>query len=171
MNPRHRLYLVATLVVLCGFGILFGSYTMLRSRLSLKNYEEAFQQVKHPPATARIDSFALQASYYPATYVDDSISSKGITLVGELRSYTGDWQNIQAFYLKSTEGDSWPVSALPVEIRSKQGQTILQPVSAFSYDPFDYDLLENLKSYYRSKEISPQEAEGKFYLVYFTPNR
>lgn len=40
-------------------------------------------------------AFDLEVNYYPATYVDDSIKFQSAFLVGEIRSYDGDWNALR----------------------------------------------------------------------------
>lgn len=40
-------------------------------------------------------AFDLEVNYYPATYVDDSIKFQSAFLVGEIRSYDGDWNALK----------------------------------------------------------------------------
>jgi hypothetical protein len=174
MNPKHRSYLAKALGLLFGLFVLYIGYSMGSSEFSLRKYKKAFLQVKHAQGTVWVDSFGLGAAYYPATYADDSIHSKSVYLVGELRGYTGDWREIQAFYsgkaLKDAGIKALPLLVLPVEIQSHGQKTLLESPSGFHYGPFDSDMLKALQYYYGSKRMPHREMEGKFYLVYVTPD-
>ena len=174
MNPKHRACLARTPGILLGLFILFISYRVLHSELSLRKYQKDFLQVGHPRGTVLVDSFGQEADYYPATYVDDSVRFKSVYLVGELRRYTGDWHDIQTFYSdKILEADglnTLPIIVLPVEIQSDGQKTLLKSVSDFSYSPLGYDILEELQHRYLSKGLPQEETEGKFYFIYVTPD-
>lgn len=174
MKPKQRLYLLGMVGILFGLCILFVIYGMFRSELSLRKYEKDFLRVAHPQGTALIDSFGLEANYYPATYADDSIRFIPVYLVGELRSYIGEWRDIQNFYaekiLQDGELKTLQVMVLPVEIQSSGQKTSIKFVADYSYAAFEYDMLQSLQPYYHSKGI-PQEGTGrKLYLVYVTPD-
>jgi hypothetical protein len=174
MNPKHSSPFARTLSILLGLFILFLGYKTIHAELTLRKYENAFLQVEHPQGTTRVDSFGLEADYYPATYVDDSVRFKSVYLVGELRSYRGDWSDIQAFYqdkiLERGALKALSILSVPVELRSEEQKLLLPSANDFSYSPLDYDVLEELQNYYRAQGLPHKEAEAKFYLVYVTPD-
>lgn len=172
MDPKNRSYLARTLGILLGLFILLLVYRMVRSELNLRSDQKAFALLQHPQNTERLDSFDLEADYYPATSADNSVRFESASLIGELRSYSGDWQNIQAFYQDQVLGDGVTkianVVVFPVEIRSEGQKTLLKFSDDFSYSPFEYDLLDDLKRYYLSRELPQIDTGRKFYLIYVT---
>jgi hypothetical protein len=145
---------------------------MVRWELNLRNDQKAFTRVEHPQNTERLDSLGLEADYYPATSADHSVRFESVYLIGELRSYSGDWQNIQAFYRDQVLENGGPkrlnVVVFPIEIRSESRETLLKFSDDFSYSPFEYDLLDDLKHYYLSRELPQIDIGRKFYLIYVT---
>ncbi len=82
-------------LVIWGLGILLGLfliyilYGMLVTANVLKSYEETFQHLEHPQDTMLIDAFKFK--YYPDLYQDESIQNQCVYLVGEVRSYSSNW--------------------------------------------------------------------------------
>lgn len=174
MGPKNRSYLARTLGILLGLFILSVIYRMVRLELNLRSDQKAFARVEHPQHTERLDSFDLEADYYPATYADHSLRFESVYLIGELRSYSGDWQNIQAFYrdqvLENDRTKILNVMAVPVEIRNAGQETFLKFPGDFSYSPFESDLLDDLQRYYTSRGLPQFDAGRKFYLIYVVLN-
>jgi hypothetical protein len=169
-------------LVIWGVGIALGliliyvAYVMLGTAHVLKSYEKTFHHLEHPQETTFIDSFKLQYTYSPATYQDEAIQIQCVYLVGEIRSYSSDWAELQAFYQsqKLTHNtDEINVRVIPVKLVSDSGASpSLDTVSNFSYTPFDVDVLAELESHYFfwgfPKGIS--ESGNNLYVVYIAPN-
>ena len=168
-------------LVIWGLGILLGLfliyilYGMLVTANVLKSYEATFQHLEHPQDTMLIDAFKFK--YYPDLYQDESIQNQCVYLVGEVRSYSGGWTELQTFYQGKTlthDGtDKINVRILPVELVSESGASpSLDTDSTFSYTPFDVDVLAELESHYFfwgfPKGIS--EAGKSLYVIYIAPN-
>ena len=145
---------------------------MIRFELSLGTYEKAFLQVKHPENTTRIDSFSLEVNYYPATYVDDSIHFQAAFLVGEIRSYDGDWSALKTFYankpLQVSDLIILPVWSLPLRIHRNGQKRGLDFPRDFSFDPFQANILQSLQEYYNPGKMSRHlgRMESSIYFVY-----
>lgn len=174
MKLKTRSYLASIFGILLGLCVLFVTSSLVRSEISLRKYAKAFTRVEHPQSTELVDPFGLEADYYPATYADDAFRFKPVYLVGELRSYAGDWRNIQAFYQDKVLNHDGPnglrVMVLAVELQSDGQETFLEFSGDFSHSPFEYDMLQALRGYYLSRAV-PQTGTGrKLYLVYITPD-
>jgi hypothetical protein len=174
MSPTRNSYLIIALRMLFGIFILFLCYRMIRFELSLKRHEHAFLQIEHPEGTTRVDSFGLEIDYYPATYADDSIRFQSAFLVGELRSYNGNWDDLKTFYsakrMDVGSSDRLFVGVLPVEMDMDGEKNWLGFPPDFSYDPFQADILSELQSYYRSRKIPQMQIDENLYLVYIAPD-
>jgi hypothetical protein len=176
MNPKHKRYLSGILSILLGLFILLVSNRMLSSELNFRKYERALLQVGHSPGTSLVDSFRLEASFYPATFVDEAIQFKSVYLVGELRRYAGDWYYLENFYngmvLEDGKLGMLRVMILPVEIHAEGQHISFNFASDFAYSPFDSDMLGELQHYYDLRGM-PQSLGGmerNLYLVYITPD-
>lgn len=152
--------------------ILFLGYRMLSVELLLQKYEKAFLQVKHPEHTTRLDSFDLEVNDYPATYVDDSIQFQSAFLVGEIRSYDGNWEELKTFYsdkaLETSRANRLPVWPMPLQIeRGDQGSRLDFP-HEFSFDPSQVQILQALQDHYSSDRSMQRlgKAKGDIYFVY-----
>lgn len=164
------------LVVLLGVFLVYGLYTQFINSNVLKSYQETFQQLKHPQATAQIDEFRSKFSYYPATYRDESIKNQCVYLVGEIRSYTGDWVDVQGFYASKTisrEGTGEiRVGEFPIEVVSNGATISFDMNNTYPYTPFDVDILAKLENDYYfwgfPEEIG--DVAGGIYTVYIAPD-
>ena len=112
-----------------GLGSLLGLFllNMLYGRFItttvLNGYEEAFQGLEYPKNTTKIDTFKFKFWYYPATYRDESIQDQCVYLVGEIRTYSNDWDATKTFYegktLAHEDTDEIYVGIIPIELDSK----------------------------------------------------
>jgi len=164
MNPKRK----RILGILFGVILLYGGYGLLASQIQQMGYRESFSQLQHPQDTSLVDSLFLKIDYYPATYIDDSINFKSAHFVGELRSYTGDWEDINAFYETKTVEDEAPVVVMPVEVRRNDQQIWLDITSGAVFSPFVADLQSAINDHYRFGGILKKltETESNLYLVY-----
>jgi hypothetical protein len=168
-------------LVIWGLGILLGLfliyilYGMLVTANALKSYEETFQHLEHPQDTTLIDAFKFK--YYPDLYQDESIQNQCVYLVGQVRSYSNTWAELQAFYQGQTlthdTTDEINVRVIPVKLVSDNGASpSLDTDSVFSYTPFDVDVLAELESHYFfwgfPKGIS--ESGKNLYVIFIAPN-
>ena len=139
--------------ILLGLFLLYSLYGMFATQVALKKYESSFAQLEHPKNTSSLDSFKFKFSYYPATYLDDSIEWQCACLIGELRSYSSDWDEVEAFYKGKKLGhgniDDIYVGIFPIE-RDPEGGAYpsFDMNSDFSYSPFNVDVLAKLESHY-----------------------
>jgi hypothetical protein len=169
---KHKPLPVKTLRILLAVFILFIGHRVIGFELSIRKYEKAFLQVEHPEHTTRIDAFDLEVNYYPATYVDASIQFQSAFLVGEIRSYDGNWNALKIFYAKKklevSTSNSLPVWSLPLRIYRNDHRNGLDFPRDFSYDPFQADILQSLQDYYNPKKMSQRlgDAERSVYFVY-----
>ncbi len=167
--------------VIWGLGIFLGliliyvAYVMLGTANALKSYEKTFQHLEHPQDTMLIDAFKFK--YYPDLYQDESIQNQCVYLVGEVRSYSGGWTELQTFYQGKTlthDGtDEINVRILPVELVSESGASpSLDTTSTFSYTPFDVDVLAELESHYFFWGFPKGISNGgkNLYVIYIAPN-
>jgi hypothetical protein len=154
--------------ILFGLFILYAGYGMLASQTKLMEYKKSFSQVQHPQGTSLLDSQAMQVAYYPATYADDSIHFKSAYVVGELRRFTGNWDDIKTFYDGKRLEEDMPVIVIPVELRQHGQQTSLSIANGYVSSPFDYDVLSEMQDDYSFWGIpqSLNETEQNLYLVY-----
>ena len=163
--------------IVLGLFLLNNLYGIFVTATTLRNYEVSFQQLGHPQETTFVDSFKFKFSYYPATYVDDSIINKCAYLVGEIRMYDNDWDALNEFYNSKTIShdnlENIYVGILPIDIVSngKLSSSIIVS-NRFSYTPFDVDVLEKLRSHYMFWGIPEGIGEGGEYIyaVYITPS-
>jgi len=137
------------LVILLGLFLIYSLYDRFVTTTVLKRYEEAFQRLDHPRETTRMDGFQFKFSYYPATYRDESIRNQCAYLVGDIRSYSGSWDELQAFYqgqrLAVGNKDEINVSIFPVALASESGASPgFDMQDEFSYSPFNVDVLAKL---------------------------
>jgi hypothetical protein len=169
-------------LVIWGLGILLGLfliyilYGMLVTANVLKSYEATFQHLEHPQDTTLIDAFKYQFSYYPATYRDESIQNRCVYLVGEVRNYSSNWDELQTFYQGKTLAhdsiDKINVRILPVELVSESGASpSLDTTSTFSYTPFDVDVLAELESHYFFWGFPKGISKGgkNLYVIFIAP--
>ena len=159
-----------------GLLLIYSFFDLLVTVNVLKNYEKTFKQLEHPQGTTLIDVFKFKFSYYPAMYRDESIQSQCAYLVGELRSYTNDWDELKKFYQGKTllqqDVDKIYVGVFPIQSVSESGTSPwFDLVSDFSYSPFDVDVLARLESHYYfwgfPKGLG--ESEKKVYAVFIAP--
>jgi hypothetical protein len=160
-----------------GLFLLYSLYDGLVTAAALKSYEKTFQRLEHPQGTALIDAFKLKFSYYPATYRDETIQSRCTYLVGELRSYANDWDELQAFYQDATlalaGANETHVRAFPIQLLSESGASPSFDLdSTFSYSPFDVDVLARLESHYYFWGFPKGLSEGvkDIYAVFIAPD-
>jgi hypothetical protein len=172
VSTQHKSSLTKIAKLLIAVLILFLGYRIVSVELLLKKYEKAFLQVKHPEQTTRLDSFGLEVNDYPATYVDDSIQFQSAFLVGEIRSYDGNWEALKTFYsdqaLETSKADRLPVWPVPIQIeRGDQGSRLDFP-HELSFDPFQAQILQALQDHYSSGRSMQRlgRAEGNIYFVY-----
>ena len=142
----------------------------------LKGYEETFQGLEHPESTTQVDAFKFKFWYYPATYRDESIQERCVYLVGEIRTYSNDWDELKAFYsgrrLVHGDADEIYVGIIPVELIDKgKFSPLVSSDSRFSYSPFDVDVLEKLRSHYSfwGTPDGFSESGKEYYVVYIAP--
>jgi hypothetical protein len=170
-------------LVIWGLGIFLGLiliyvlYAIVGTTRILRSYQETFQHLEHPQDTMLIDAFKFQYTYSPTTDQEGAIQNQCAYLVGQVRSYSSAWDELQAFYQGKAvihgTTDEIDVRVIPVELVSDSGASpSLDTESAFSYTPFDIDVLAQLESHYFfwgfPKGIS--ESGKTFYVVYIAPN-
>lgn len=169
--------LIWGLGIFLGVILIYVLYVMLGTTIKLRSYEKTFQQLEHPQDTALIDVFKFQYTYSPATDQNGAIRNQCVYLVGQVRSYSTTWDELQAFYqgkaLTLGTTDEINVRAIPVMLTSDSGSSpSLDMDSAFSYTPFDVDVLAQLESHYFfwgfPKGIS--ESSKNLYVIYVAPN-
>jgi len=155
--------LVATLLTYFGVQSVIGE-------IVARKYAETFGQFQHPAHTALVDSLRFDFSYYPATYVDDSIKPNCADLTGEVRTYTDDWNSLGDFYANATfraNNADLKVNILPLNISSDAVNFILDDGRGYHPSPSDFDIIDPLQSHYSSNRISQQLKPDKhYYLVY-----
>ena len=163
--------------IFLGLALLYSLYDRLAIETVLKSYEGTFQHLEHPRDTMLIDDFKFKFSYYPATYRDESIKFKCAYLVGEVRSYFSDWEELKAFYQGKTLAhggiDEIYVGVFPIGLVSEnEASPWFELDSDFSYSPFEVDVLARLESHYYfwgfPKGLS--EGEKEVYVVYIAPD-
>jgi len=144
----------------------FGIQSIL-GEIVAKKYAEAFGQFQHPADTMLVDSLRLDFSYYPATYVDDSIKPNCTDLTGEIRTYTDDWNVLDNFYAYSTfraNNANLKVNVLPLNISSDAANFILDDDKDFHPSPSD---LDELRRHYSNDGIPQQlKHDEHYYLMY-----
>ena len=165
------------LVALLGVFLLYGLYNKFVTTKILKSYQGTFQKMEHPRDTGLIDEFRSRFSYYPATYRDESIKNACVYLVGELRSHTGDWNEIQEFYagnaLLHNGTDEIIVGEFPIEVVPNNGASISFDMNNnYSYSPFDVDILAKLENdyYFWGFPDGLGNVAGSVYAVYIAPD-
>lgn len=151
---------------LIAFVILYCGISAIYVQVILGKYEKVFAQAQHPQDTVLLDSLRFRFSYYPATYIDESIGFKAAYVIGELRQYAGTWADVENFYEshKRLPGDR-VVIAIPLEIKQGKEYKYLDAVDGFSISPFDAQLLIEIQSKYGSIETM-NGTNGNLYLVY-----
>jgi hypothetical protein len=169
-------------ILIWGLGIALGLFllNMLYGRFVtasvLNSYEETFQGLEHPKSTTQVDAFKFKFGFYPATYRDESIQDRCVYLVGEIRTYTNDWDSMKEFYrdkrLAHEDADEIRVGIIPIELDSNgKFSPLVKMDSRFSYTPFDVDVLEKLRSHYSfwGKPEGFSEGVKDVYAVYIAP--
>ena len=172
-----RRLIIWGLGILLGLFLIYSLYDWIVTATALNSYEETFQGLEHPQGTMLIDAFKFKFSYYPATYRDESIRNRCVYLVGEVRDYSGDWNELQAFYQGKTlaHGDMGEihVGIFPIQFVSEEGAApSLDMDSSFSYSPFDVDVMAKLESHYYFLGFSKGLGEGgkEMYVIYIAPD-
>jgi hypothetical protein len=138
-------------------------------QVMLRKYQKVYDQVQHPQGTTLLEALRFTFSYYPATYIDESIGFEPAYVIGELRLYTGPWADVEDFYQthKILPGGKW-LTVIPLEIWEQKEQTWLNEVKGVSISPFDAQLLLEIHNRYSSLEIPApvNGTESNLYLVY-----
>jgi hypothetical protein len=171
-TTTHKFLLVKIMSMSVALLMLLLGYRVASFELGLRRYEKTFLQVEHPEHTERMDSLDLEVNYYPATYVDDSIQFQSAFLIGEIRSYDGNWDLLQAFYAhkgsKAGEADLLPLWTMPLQIERGDQRSWLDFPDGFFYEPLQADVLQALRAHYPSNTLTQQfgEVEGSLYFVY-----
>ena len=163
------------LVALLGFFLVLALYNRFVTTRILENYRETFFKLEHPEDTRLLDEFQSKFSYYPATYQDESIKNKCVYLVGELRSYTGNWGEIEDFYYGKTvlyDGvGELNVGEFPL-LLVQDTATSFGMDEDYLYGPFAVDILAKLENdyyFWGYPESLKEFGEGNIYAVYITP--
>ena len=162
--------------IILGLLLIYSGYDLFVTTKVLNSYKETFQKLEHPQDTVLIDSFKFKFSYYPATYRDESIQSQCAYLVGEVRSYSGKWDELKSFYEGNTlvhedTGEIY-VGVFPIALVAESGASPWFDLeSDFSYSPFDVDALARLESHYYFWGFPKGLGENKkeVYAVYIAP--
>jgi hypothetical protein len=153
---------------LAGAYLLYLAGALVFTEYSLGKYEKIFNRLEHPQWTSLVDKVSLQYRYYPATYVDDSIHFTSASLVGELRTYNIDWDEIKDFYNNRRLENGNPIAVMPIEVRKNDERTWLSATAWFRISPGHHDILEGIREQYDFWGW-PERLNGgtqKFYLVY-----
>ena len=162
--------------IVLGLLLIYSTYDLLVTTRVLKSYEETFKQLEHPQNTTLIDAFKFKFSYYPATYWDESIQSQCAYLAGEIRGYSGDWENVEAFYRGKTLTHSTGeihVGVFPIAfVSGNEASPWFDIEDDFSYSPFDVDVLARLESRYYFWGFPKGLSEGEIdvYAVFIAPD-
>ena len=163
--------------LLLGLFLVFGLYDWIVTATALNSYEETFQGLGHPQDTTLIDAFKFKFNYSPATYRDESIQNRCVYLVGEVRSHSSEWDELKAFYDGKTlsHGDTGEiyVGVFPIQFVSEEGASpLLDLDSAFSYSPFEVDVMAKLESHYYFLGFPKGLGESgkEMYVVYIAPD-
>jgi hypothetical protein len=169
LNSTKRRTIARIIWGLAGLSVLYVIYGLYVDQVNLRQHEKILAGLQHPQKTLLIDSFSMKLHYYPATFVDESIHLESAYVVGELRQYIGNWDDIKTFYndQKSLENGTILIP-LPLEVRQRRGRTWLDFPDGYSFSPFDADVLSALQEEYGSGGI-PQNRNGterNLYLVY-----
>ena len=173
MNKRT---LVLGLGTLIGLFLLYSFYELFVDQSNLKKYQAIFQQLEHPQNTTLVDSFKIKLSYYPATYVDESIQSQSAYLVGEIRMYSDTWNELKVFYtgkiLSQQNIDNIYVGVFPIALVAEDGTSPWFDIEQdYSYSPFEVDALSRLEGHYYFWGFPKELGEGgqEVYAVYIAP--
>ena len=159
------------LVALLGVFLVYGIFNWFATTRILKSYRETFLQLEHPGDTAQLDEFQSKFVYYPATYRDESIRNECVYLVGELRSYTGDWDEIEDFYYGKTvfhdKSGELNVGEFPL-LLIQDTTTSFDMDEDYLYGPFAVDILAKLENdyYFWGFPDGFDDFEGNVYAVY-----
>jgi hypothetical protein len=148
--------------------ILYIGNMLLASHAQRMEYIESFSQVQHPQNTSMIGSLSLKIEYYPATYVEDSFRFKTAYLVGELRNYSGNWNEIKKFYSSKRLDEIVPIMLMPVEVHRNDQQAWLDIASGSIFSPFEADILSAINNQASFEGILKNltGTERDLYLVY-----
>ena len=148
---------------------LYLIYASIIEQIALRRYGTYFSRVRHPSDTVLLDPLSFSFSFYPATYIDENIDFVPVYLVGQLRMYTGSWDDLKSFYQQNRQlEDGNYVVVLPVEIEQRKDETWLQIMEGVHYEPTDAAVIEELKNHYGLFGM-PEELNNtgqKVYLVY-----
>ena len=162
--------------IILGLLLIYSLYDLLITTTVLKSYMETFQQLEHPQDTTLIDDFKFKFSYYPATYREASVQSQCAYLVGEIRSYSSDWEELEVFYqgtsLIHDNTDEIHVGEFPIQLVSENETSPWFDIEEdFSYSPFDVDVLARLESHYYFWGFPKGLGEGgeEVYAVFIAP--
>jgi hypothetical protein len=145
-----------------GACLLYIIVTVIVEQVMLRKYQKVFDQAQHPQGTALLEAFRFTFSYYPATYIDDSIGFEPAYVIGELRLYTDPWADVEHFYQShNLLPGGKRIIVIPLEIRERKEQTWLNEVEGFSISPFDAQLLVEIQNRHGTYAI-----QKNMYLVY-----
>jgi hypothetical protein len=163
LNQKHHLT-----GILLGLVIVFFGYGSIASMLKWRRDEQAFLQLNHPPGTVLFHKISMEFSYYPATYIDDSIPFKSAHLVGDLRSYDGSWDQLRGFYGNQTLEGRKTIAVIPLEVH-KQGEKIwLETPDTYVDNPGEYDIISAIQEQDElwGSSKSTDNVSQSLYLVY-----
>ena len=151
--------LIAFIVLYCGVAAIY-------EQVLLGRYAKVFALAEHPQDTVVLDSLRFRFSYYPATYIDESIGFQAAYVIGELRHFAGTWAEVEDFYQTHNRlpGDR-VLTVIPLELKQGKESIYLDSADGFSISPFDAQLFIEIQSKYESlKNIS--DTKRNIYLVY-----
>jgi len=170
-------FIVLGLGTLIGLFLLYSFYELFVDRANLREYQTMFQQLEHSQDTTLADSFKMKFSYYPATYADESIQSQCAYLVGEIRTYSGSWDELQAFYtgkmLSQADAANIYVGIFPIALIAENGSSPGFDIEPdYAYSPFEVDALSRLEGYYYFWGFPKGLGESgqEVYAVYIAPD-
>jgi len=157
-----KLFRILTAAVLTYFGIQRAIGEMVA-----RKYTEAFEQFKYPANTAPVDSLRISFSYYPTTYVDDSIKPHCSDLIGEVRTYLDNWNTLDSFHASSTfhvNNAELKINLMPLKVADNAPNFLLDETKDYHPpSPSKLDIFDQLQHHYSSSRISQQLKSDDHY--------
>lgn len=172
MDTNNKNFSTKILWSILGVLLIYFIYHIISNENLARYYEKTFEHVQHPADSTLIDPVRFSFSYYPATFVDEFVSSKCAYLVGNIRTYTGDWIQLNLFYSNPSpepEVSKFRINLLPLRLSNNGSSLQLDEIEDYHPSPFDFDVMTALQIHYSSGEKFQYLSSGTLIYFVFAP--
>jgi len=175
MDTKDRNFSTKVLWSILGVLLIYLIYHIVSNENLARYYEKSFGRLHHPAESVLIDSMRFSFSYYPATFADELISSKCAYLIGNVRTYTGDWEKLNLFYnnpslsnpLLEPELSKFRIDLLPLQVSNDGLSLQLDEIEGYHPSPSDFDVVTALQEHFSTKKsLQNLSLNSQIYLVY-----